>query len=263
MIEIVNSYYETIWIGVLGQPASTNGGFRLVPGERKTIYVPSNWVAGRIWARTGCVESGDRLICETGDCGNQKVCHVSGEVPYSGAEFTFTTQQYYDISLVDGYNIPVSIDPLGNYRKSSNDRYACGAPKCKSFNMNKCPRELVYKGKYCASACTAASKKNVMDPSSLGILSSINPAQVCCSCDCGANCGVQNSQCKFGVSPYTIDGSLAGGKCVIDHWPKPSQHFDRYDKVFKTQCPDAYSWAYDDLTSTYICNGADFRVTFG
>ncbi|KAJ3135558.1 hypothetical protein HK101_004127 [Irineochytrium annulatum] len=31
---------------------------------------------------------------------------------------------------------------------------------------------------------------------------------------------------------------------------------------FKQHCPDAYSWPYDDPTSTFRCKGANYRVTF-
>ncbi|KAJ3130213.1 hypothetical protein HK101_005120 [Irineochytrium annulatum] len=31
---------------------------------------------------------------------------------------------------------------------------------------------------------------------------------------------------------------------------------------FKQQCPDSYSWPFDDPTSTFSCIGANYRVTF-
>ncbi|KAE9458546.1 hypothetical protein C3L33_09540, partial [Rhododendron williamsianum] len=35
-----------------------------------------------------------------------------------------------------------------------------------------------------------------------------------------------------------------------------------YSKLFKQACPDAYSYAYDDETSTFTCSGADYLITF-
>lgn len=35
-----------------------------------------------------------------------------------------------------------------------------------------------------------------------------------------------------------------------------------YSRIFKQACPDAYSYAYDDLTSTFTCTGADYTILF-
>ncbi|MGI4329182.1 thaumatin family protein, partial [Klebsiella pneumoniae] len=39
---------------------------------------------------------------------------------------------------------------------------------------------------------------------------------------------------------------------------KPSS----YSELFKSACPHAYSYAYDDKTSTFTCAGADYHITF-
>ncbi|MFS8006873.1 putative Thaumatin family [Helianthus anomalus] len=39
---------------------------------------------------------------------------------------------------------------------------------------------------------------------------------------------------------------------------KPSS----YSQAFKTACPRASTYAYDDQTSTFSCTGADYRITF-
>ena len=39
-----------------------------------------------------------------------------------------------------------------------------------------------------------------------------------------------------------------GGKCYVEQWPRSTQN-TRYDEVFKSQCPDAYSWQFDDFAS--------------
>lgn len=37
----------------------------------------------------------------------------------------------------------------------------------------------------------------------------------------------------------------------------------KYSKIFKHQCPQAYSYAYDDKTSTFTCTGgANYLITF-
>ena len=35
-----------------------------------------------------------------------------------------------------------------------------------------------------------------------------------------------------------------------------------YSRVFKAACPNAYSYAYDDTSSTYTCQGEDYAVWF-
>ncbi|KAJ0038476.1 hypothetical protein Pint_24051 [Pistacia integerrima] len=39
---------------------------------------------------------------------------------------------------------------------------------------------------------------------------------------------------------------------------KPTQ----FSKIFKESCPMAYSYAYDDLTTTFTCNGANYLISF-
>ncbi len=68
---------------------------------------------------------------------------------------------YYDISLVDGYNLPIKIQPTaGTYRKSSftTKKYDCMAPVCKHNFLEDCPRILrkIKNGSTiaCLSACS-------------------------------------------------------------------------------------------------------------
>ena len=35
-----------------------------------------------------------------------------------------------------------------------------------------------------------------------------------------------------------------------------------YSAIFKSACPRAYSYAYDDKTSTFTCASADYTITF-
>ncbi|THU59282.1 hypothetical protein C4D60_Mb07t00480 [Musa balbisiana] len=74
--------------------------------------------SGRFWARTGCAfdpfsASG---TCDTGDCGGALRCTVGGSPPVTLAEFTLAgsssgDQDFYDVSLVDGYNVGVGVSP--------------------------------------------------------------------------------------------------------------------------------------------------------
>ncbi|CAG7900718.1 unnamed protein product [Brassica rapa] len=67
-----------------------------------------------------------KFTCVTGDCGSSKIeCSgAGGKPPATIAEFTLngaSNLDFFDISLVDGYNIPVTIVPYGG---------AAGVGKC-------------------------------------------------------------------------------------------------------------------------------------
>ncbi|XLR50105.1 hypothetical protein S83_000777 [Arachis hypogaea] len=63
-----------------------------------------------------------------------------------------------------------------------------------------------------------------------------------------------NSACRaFGKAEYCCDGEFGSPAAC-----KPSV----YSEIFKSACPKAYSYAFDDATSTFTCSGADYTITF-
>ncbi|KAK3410458.1 hypothetical protein EUGRSUZ_J02443, partial [Eucalyptus grandis] len=185
-------------------PLSTTG-FALDPGASTSVTVPASW-SGRIWGPTLCSQdpATGKFACLTGDCGSSALeCSGAG-----GLDF-------YDVSLVDRYNLPMLVVPHGGAASRAGN---CTAMGC-AANLNvACPQEMKVTsagsegGVACKSACDAFG-----DP------------QYCCS---GA----------YG-SPNTCN---------------PSQ----YSEFFKRACPKAYSYAYDDGTSTFTCASADYEITF-
>lgn len=92
--------------------------------------------SGRIWARTGCNfdESGVGT-CETADCGGRLECDGNGATPPASLfEITLgkgNDKDFYDVSIVDGYNLPFVAQPHGVFG-------ACNATGCSSnINMGK------------------------------------------------------------------------------------------------------------------------------
>lgn len=84
--------------------------------------------AGRIWGRRNCNFGSNPgpSSCITGGCNGGLVCNSrtgTGVPPATLAEFTLSAAEnkdWYDISLVDGYNLPMRID----------NNKGCRIPRC-------------------------------------------------------------------------------------------------------------------------------------
>ncbi|RDX99808.1 Pathogenesis-related protein 5, partial [Mucuna pruriens] len=156
---IINKCDYTVWPGILANAGSSgldSTGFELRPGGSQSFSVPPNW-SGRFWGRTGCNfdPNTQQGTCITGDCGsNQVQCNGGGASPPATlAEFTIGsgtgTQDFYDVSLVDGYNLPLTVDPSGGSG-------TCGSTGCVADLNQRCPNELrVVDRAACRSACEA------------------------------------------------------------------------------------------------------------
>lgn len=221
--KIVNKCRRTIWPGILtgaNRTPLTPTGFILKSGKSITLSVPSSW-SGRIWGRTDCSTdpSTGKFSCLTADCGSGRVeCAGSGAVPPATlAEFTLNGDQgldFYDVSLVDGYNLPMLVVAKGGTRGG------CSSTGCLVDLNGACPPALrvaagngsAIQSVACKSACEAFG-----DPA------------YCCS-----------------------EGHNTPDTC------QPSE----YSLFFKHACPRAYSYAYDDKTSTFTCASADYLIIF-
>ncbi|KAH9543464.1 hypothetical protein CY35_13G066400 [Sphagnum magellanicum] len=211
-----NGCSSDVWVGTQpngGIPILAEGGFALAAGETTSLVAEEGW-GGRFWGRTGCTFDADGIgSCETGDCGGLLRCAgAGGDPPASLAEFTLNGangDDFYDVSLVDGYNLEIRISPSGG-------NGTCGSPGCTSNLNPQCPEALqVLSGGTvvaCKSACAA-----------------FGSPQYCCTDAYG--------------SPTTCPPTT-------------------YSKVFKSACPTAYSYAYDDASSTFTCTGADYKISF-
>ncbi|KAG7611098.1 Protein kinase domain [Arabidopsis suecica] len=146
---IENKCDYTVWPGFLTMTTAVSlptNGFSLKKGESRVINVPPSW-SGRLWGRSFCsTSSTGNFSCATGDCGSGKIeCSDSGaRPPTTLIDFTLDAtdgQDFYDVSVVDGYNLPLVVVPqrLGSGRTCSN--VGC------VVNLNKtCPSELKVMG---------------------------------------------------------------------------------------------------------------------
>ena len=119
-------------------PTPPNGEYKIpANGGTKSVTLIENvyplsptqhlvW-SGVIGGRTSCTSAG----CSTGDCGGgQGGCPVGRGLsqPAQQAEPTFQQESdFYDITGINGINIPMSIEPQGVTRDAVNP-FTCGAP---------------------------------------------------------------------------------------------------------------------------------------
>ncbi|KAJ3667166.1 hypothetical protein Zmor_002567 [Zophobas morio] len=161
--QIQNTGNFDIWVGILansGLPQLRNGGFDLPAGQKVSVQAPENW-GGHFWGRTGC--NPGTKHCDTGDCGNKLECNgAGGAPPVTLVEITLKGaggKDYYDVSLVDGFNIVASIEPIGGQGDGS--QYSCKKDACSNHDIiNQCPDPLKLKNGQgtviaCKSACNA------------------------------------------------------------------------------------------------------------
>ncbi|XP_051206789.1 thaumatin-like protein 1 [Lolium perenne] len=153
-----NRCTDTVWPGLLsgsGSPPLETTGFALPPGQSRSLYGPTGW-SGRFWGRSGCDFDGrGKGTCATGDCGSGEVeCRGAGATPPATlAEFTLDGdggKDFYDVSLVDGYNLPMLVQPSSP---------GCPDTGCLVDLNERCPSELSSAGgRACRSACEAFGK---------------------------------------------------------------------------------------------------------
>ncbi|GAB2227417.1 hypothetical protein Droror1_Dr00009238 [Drosera rotundifolia] len=153
----INKCAYTVWPGILsgaGIPPLAPSGFVLPSASSLSVPAPPSW-SGRFWGRTGCTtDPNGRFSCTTGDCNSGQIdCSGAGATPPATlAEFTLNGangQDFYDVSLVDGYNLPMVVEPSGGTG-------ACGTTGCVVDINVRCPAELrAEDGGACRSACEA------------------------------------------------------------------------------------------------------------
>jgi hypothetical protein len=148
--DIKNNCRDTVWAA-----AVPGGGRQLNSGETWTINVAAGTKAARIWARTGCSFDGSgHGHCQTGDCGGLLNCQAYGTPPNTLAEYAlnqYMNLDFFDISLVDGFNIPMDFSPTSN---------GCTRGiQCTADVNGQCPSQLKTQGG-CNNPCTVFKTDN-------------------------------------------------------------------------------------------------------
>lgn len=163
---VTNRCSYTIWPAIFTGPSANKStpdystGWEAQPDASVSFTVPNDWTAGRIWGRTDCNFNNDSAsgqTCLTAWCIGGLKCNPTtgtGVPPATVAEWTLNgddSQDYYDVSLVDGFNLPMQIT----------NNVGCSVAGCTADLNSVCPSVL--KGPTnssgdtlgCQSACDA------------------------------------------------------------------------------------------------------------
>lgn len=143
-IEVRNNCSYNVWAA-----AVPGGGRRLYRGQSWIFSVPAGTTGGRIWGRTNCnFDASGRGKCQTGDCDGLLQCQGYGSPPNTLAEYAlnqYNNLDFFDISLVDGFNVPMEFSPTSN---------GCTRGiRCSGNITEECPNQLKAPGG-CNSPCT-------------------------------------------------------------------------------------------------------------
>lgn len=223
-----------------GLPLTDGGGFKLdSAGGKHTSTVIPNW-QGTFWGRTGCTGTDGDLTCAWGTCngldGKGKLqCGGSGGNLMTAGEINFDEGGYdtYDVSAVNGFNVPMTIEPVTG-----------------TFINNGPKANPTY---YCTVSGTQFDLKDPsIFPSTLNkdLIIKINnvPEAVLSACQFSKYTTGNENPSYCCVGNYGTPAT-----CKPDTWPADM----RTDTFFKKYLPGAYSYAFDDHASTYTCWSKD------
>ena len=159
-VTFVNAVHQTIWVAGWQQtakPALTTTGWVLPAGQSLTITVPDHW-NGRFWGRTGCsFNASGKGHCQTGDCGGVFQCHGYGGIPATLAEYnlnSYDNLDFYDVSMVDGSNLPMYINITHGKTKDKISPTGCIAAGCTKPVV--CPPAIQVKSGTTVIGCISA-----------------------------------------------------------------------------------------------------------
>ncbi|CAH1379328.1 unnamed protein product [Tenebrio molitor] len=122
--QIKNVSPNPVFVQILG--TEYPDPFTLQAGEDTTLTYSEPW-SGRIWGRI--------------DCYSVDECGAAGPIPASLSEITVGDgNAFYDLSLVDGFNIDLSMEPIDGH--GDGGQYSCQKAECSYPIFNDCPDEL-------------------------------------------------------------------------------------------------------------------------
>ena len=265
-LRVVSRCTKPIWIAHSTNLAGDQD-VELSAGEYHDYDIPAAGLAStRFWPKLGCDATGH--ACTVGDNGEGggAPCGATGcEPPFdSKFEATFagtgsSDQTWYDLSLVDGYTLPLAVRPLG---AGAGDG-TCVASDCSSLTLDVCPaseqdgldlRVTDPADPSTTIACLSPCKAwNYPAPYGEGQPESQDPGLHLC---CPTPIDPQTGNCTIANACMTPDACRAASD------PESVVHTS-YVALVHARCPSAYSYAYDDAAGLHTCPATTmFEVTF-
>jgi hypothetical protein len=142
-IYFINRTQAKIWLAAWPPTNTLKSGWVVPAGGGGSFEVSRGW-NGRIWGRTGCDFGAGGSGCATGDCDGRFQCKGWGDIPATLAEYnldSFAGLDFYDVSMVDGSNLPMYIRVIHGEADRSVDANGCLSPgRCTS--EVRCPKAL-------------------------------------------------------------------------------------------------------------------------
>ncbi|XP_074264829.1 protein P21-like [Silene latifolia] len=142
---VKNNCPYTVWAA-----AVPGGGQQMNSGDTWTVTANPGQTSARIWARTGCTSTGSNGLQVSGPetWWGPTISTAYGTPPNTLAEYSlnqFNNLDFFDISLVDGFNVPMTFVPVSNGCTSG--------PTCTADVNGQCPSQLKTNGG-CNNPCT-------------------------------------------------------------------------------------------------------------
>jgi len=258
--------------------APTTGDSELTNNATNTVQVPEysqnnlsvTW-SGNFGGRTGCTGSACvSALCTASGVSAQGPCSlgVGFQQPATEAEVTFLTyaspgttlNDSYDVTTINGVNVPMSMYPTNVSLPTSGNPYQCGAP---GYNNN------VPISSPSGSTIGASSWNITTYQSNLAYVYVTNSTSQTCttSSDCsisGQNCGLAYTSLSIGSTTapgqgYLVCGTFAGW-LTADQICGTNNNFtvaknSSNATVFDFQCNDTPTGAIAPMYNLYQCNG--------
>jgi len=98
--------------------------------------------------------------------------------------------------------------------------------------------------------------------------------RLCCQCGGEGLCEKLDTTCTYGCSPYVTnyeDEEYGNRRCPARYegeemlespdWPPSTEGYNFAD-IYKMKCLQAYSWQFNDSSSTYQCKNGNYEIIF-
>lgn len=265
-LKIVNKCdKEPIWIAYFsGLNDTWKGNHKIMPNEEKIYYIPDDLRSTRFWPKMYCDYTGQQ--CEIGDSGGpDQTCKVRQAQPGHAAlgcappvdtkfEATFGIKggdcynngkvcDWIDTSAVDGYTLPFKLEFSDRCKADSPLKKKVVDIDCSRLTLDSCPLHESLGPKYVDQSLEVHAPE---DPGKI----------VGCYSPCAKLTSVQWAN---PTGNHTPESDIANPYCCPT--PPVSSKTCRagpaaksnYAKVIHTQCPNVYSYSYDDGVGLQVC----------